>query len=160
MCHQNSIYSWYQWFDSECLYINFFIVPRASSLLSWQRSDVMLVISAVISISARVAEASSCFFLSNLICFLINNLLFYLLKQILASMAKFVSTYEKPLSHIGLPDWYAKQWQLRQSADVRRSEACQLRNSGKTVRSEANVRTKWDTCVNNARIADRWSQIT
>lgn len=74
-------------------------------------------------------------------------------------MAKFVSTYEKPLPHIGLPDWYAKQWELRQSSDVRRSEACQLRDSGKTVRFEANVRTKWDTHVNNTRIADRWSQI-
>ncbi|XP_012233527.1 tektin-2 isoform X2 [Linepithema humile] len=75
-------------------------------------------------------------------------------------MAKFVSTYEKPLPHIGLPDWYAKQWQLRQSADVRRSEACQLRNSGKTVRAEANVRTKWDTYVNNTRIADRVTELS
>ncbi|XP_011866442.1 PREDICTED: tektin-2 [Vollenhovia emeryi] len=70
-------------------------------------------------------------------------------------MAKFVSTYEKPLPHLGLPDWYTKQWELRQSADIRRSEACRLRNSSKTARSEGNVRTKWDTYINDARIADR-----
>ncbi|XP_012531688.1 tektin-B1 [Monomorium pharaonis] len=70
-------------------------------------------------------------------------------------MAKFVSTYEKPLPHIGLPDWYTKQWELRQSADVRRSEVCRLRNASKTARSEGNVRTKWDIYMNDARIADR-----
>jgi len=70
-------------------------------------------------------------------------------------MSKFVSTYEKPLPHVGLSDWYTKQWELRQSADVRRSEACQLRNSSKIARSEGNVTTKWDTYVNDARIADR-----
>ncbi|XP_077278867.1 tektin-2 [Temnothorax americanus] len=70
-------------------------------------------------------------------------------------MAKFISTYEKPLPHIGLSDWYTKQWELRHSADIRRSEACRLRNSSKTTRSEGNVRTKWDTYINDARIADR-----
>lgn len=70
-------------------------------------------------------------------------------------MAKHVNIYEKPLSHINLPDWYARQWELRQSADARRAEARQLRNSGKITRSERNVRTEWDTYMNNARLADR-----
>ncbi|XP_050459754.1 tektin-2 [Cataglyphis hispanica] len=70
-------------------------------------------------------------------------------------MAKFVSTYQKPLPHISLPDWYAKQWMLRRSADIRRVEACQLRNSGKSIRSERDVTTKWDTYRNNARLIDR-----
>lgn len=75
-------------------------------------------------------------------------------------MAKFVSTYEKPLPHIGLPDWYAKQWELRRSADIRRSEACQLRNSGKSVRAEGNVTTKWDIHINNTRLADRVTEVS
>ncbi|KYM98067.1 PREDICTED: tektin-2 [Cyphomyrmex costatus] len=70
-------------------------------------------------------------------------------------MAKFMSTYEKPLPHIGLSDWYTKQWELRQNADVRRSEACRLRNSSKTTRFEGNVTTKWDTYMNDTRISDR-----
>ncbi|XP_011172391.2 tektin-B1 [Solenopsis invicta] len=76
------------------------------------------------------------------------------------SMAKFVSTYEKPLPHIGLPDWYSKQWELRQSADVRRSEACRLRNSSKTTRSEGNIKTKWDIYMNDNRITDRVLEIS
>lgn len=75
-------------------------------------------------------------------------------------MAKFVSTYKKPLPHIGLPEWYAKQWELRQSADVRRSEACQLRNSSRTVRSEGNIRTKWDSYINNTRLMDRVTELS
>ncbi|XP_029173358.1 tektin-2-like [Nylanderia fulva] len=75
-------------------------------------------------------------------------------------MAKFVSIYEKPLPHIGLPDWYSKQWELRRSADIRRAEACQLRNSGKSVRAEGNVTTKWDTHTNNTRLADRVTEVS
>ncbi|XP_011636068.1 tektin-B1 [Pogonomyrmex barbatus] len=70
-------------------------------------------------------------------------------------MAKFVNIYEKPVPHIGLPDWYIKLWELRQSAEIKRSEACQLRNSSKTVRSDGDVKTKWDTYMNDGRLADR-----
>ncbi|XP_072748508.1 tektin-B1 [Anoplolepis gracilipes] len=83
---------------------------------------------------------------------------FFLVKRI--GMAKFVSTYEKPLPHVGLPDWYAKQWELRRSADIRRAEACQLRNSGKSVRSEGNVTTKWDTYINNNRLEGRVTELS
>ncbi|KAL0133171.1 hypothetical protein PUN28_000734 [Cardiocondyla obscurior] len=75
-------------------------------------------------------------------------------------MAKFVRTYEKPLPHIGLSDWYSKQWELRQNSDIRRSEACQLRSSSQATRSERNVRTKWDTYTNDARLADRILEIS
>jgi len=71
-------------------------------------------------------------------------------------MFKLVTSHEKPLSHLNLPDWYAAQWELRQNADVRRSEACQLRNSSKTIRSQGNARTKWDTYINNIQLVDRW----
>ncbi|XP_032664952.1 tektin-B1 isoform X2 [Odontomachus brunneus] len=70
-------------------------------------------------------------------------------------MAKFVSTYEKPLPHISLPDWYATQWELRQSSDAQRSEAHRLRDFSKSVRLETDVRTKWDININNDRLADR-----
>lgn len=70
-------------------------------------------------------------------------------------MAKFASTYEKPLPHVGLSDWYAKQWELQRSADARRSEACELRNLGRAVRAEGHVKTEWDTYMNNTRLADR-----
>ncbi|XP_020286874.1 tektin-B1 [Pseudomyrmex gracilis] len=75
-------------------------------------------------------------------------------------MAKFVNYYEKPISHISLPDWYAKQWELQQNANVRRSEACQLRNSSRSARSEANVKIKWDTYLNNSRLADRVTELS
>ncbi|GAB1869917.1 Tektin [Camponotus japonicus] len=75
-------------------------------------------------------------------------------------MAKFVSIFEKPVPHIGLPDWYAKQWELRRSADIRRAEACQLRNSGKSTRSEGNITTKWDTYTNNTRLVNRVTELS
>ncbi|EFN79055.1 tektin-2 [Harpegnathos saltator] len=75
-------------------------------------------------------------------------------------MAKFASIYEKPSPHISLPDWHAKQWQLRQSSGVQRSEACQLRDSSRSVRLETAARTKWDTDINNDRLADRVTELS
>ncbi|XP_015589193.1 tektin-2 [Cephus cinctus] len=75
-------------------------------------------------------------------------------------MAKSVTTYEKPTPHIGLPDWYAKQWELRQSADTRRSEAFELRSSSRIIRSETKIKTEWDTYMNNTRIADRLTELS
>ncbi|XP_014474280.1 PREDICTED: tektin-2 [Dinoponera quadriceps] len=75
-------------------------------------------------------------------------------------MAKFVSTYEKPSPHISLPDWHAKQWELRQSSDTRRSEACRLRDFSRSVRLETDARTKWDADINNDRLADRVTELS
>lgn len=60
----------------------------------------------------------------------------------------------------GLADWYAKQWELQQSADTRKADACELRNSGKIVCSETMVKTQWDTYMNNARLADRVTELS
>lgn len=56
---------------------------------------------------------------------------------------------------IGLADWYARQWELQESADARSINAFDLRNAGKIVCSETMVKTIWDTYMNNARLADR-----
>ncbi|XP_076170389.1 tektin-B1 isoform X2 [Ptiloglossa arizonensis] len=73
---------------------------------------------------------------------------------------KSVTTFEKPLPHIGLADWYARQWELQQGADTRSAEAFELRNSGKIVQSETMVKTIWDTYMNNARLADRTTELS
>ncbi|XP_076760250.1 tektin-B1 [Xylocopa sonorina] len=75
-------------------------------------------------------------------------------------MAKSVTTYEKPLSHINLADWYAKQWDLQQNAALKSAEAFELRNSGKIARSETLVKTIWDTYMNNTRLADRITELS
>lgn len=61
---------------------------------------------------------------------------------------------------IGLADWYAKQWDLQQGADARITDAFKLRNSGRIVCSETMVKTVWDTYINNARLADRVTELT
>ncbi|XP_076649780.1 tektin-2 isoform X2 [Halictus rubicundus] len=61
---------------------------------------------------------------------------------------------------IGLPDWYAKQWDLQQNADAQSAEAFALRNSGKIIQSETMVKTIWDTYMNNARLADRVTELS
>ncbi|XP_017885994.1 tektin-2 [Ceratina calcarata] len=75
-------------------------------------------------------------------------------------MDKSVITYEKPLPHISLADWYAKQWELQQNAALRSGEAFELRNSGKIIRSETMVKTIWDTYMNNTRLADRVTELS
>ncbi|XP_035731900.1 tektin-B1-like [Vespa mandarinia] len=75
-------------------------------------------------------------------------------------MAKSVTVYEKPIPHIGLPDWYAKQWELQQSVGSRTSDAFELRNSGRITRSETRIKTEWNTYMNNVRLADRITELS
>ncbi|XP_033211590.1 tektin-2 [Belonocnema kinseyi] len=75
-------------------------------------------------------------------------------------MAKSVTTYEKPTPHIGLADWYAKQWELEKSAETRRSDAFDLRNTGRIIRAETQIRTEWDTRMNNTRLEDRVTELS
>ncbi|XP_006613158.1 tektin-2 isoform X2 [Apis dorsata] len=75
-------------------------------------------------------------------------------------MAKSVTTYEKPLPHISLADWYAKQWDLQQNAAFKSEDAFKLRNTGKIVCSETMVKTIWDTYMNNTRLADRVTELS
>lgn len=70
-----------------------------------------------------------------------------------------VVTYEKPLPHIGLADWFAKQWELQQTNDARRSDAFNLRHEGRQLRNETNIKTEWDTYHNNVRLADRVTEL-
>ncbi|XP_076622262.1 tektin-2 isoform X2 [Colletes latitarsis] len=60
----------------------------------------------------------------------------------------------------GLPDWYARQWELQQGADTRSAEAFELRNSGRIVQSETMVKTMWDTYMNDVRLADRITELS
>ncbi|XP_015119462.1 tektin-2 [Diachasma alloeum] len=74
-------------------------------------------------------------------------------------MAKSVTIYEKPTSHLGLPDWYAKQWQLQESAKNQISDSFELRNTARTLRNETKIRTEWDTRMNDARLDDRVKEL-
>lgn len=74
-------------------------------------------------------------------------------------MAKSVTIYEKPTSHLGLPDWYGKQWQLQQSAKNQISDSFELRNTARTLRNETKIRTEWDTRMNDARLDDRVKEL-
>ncbi|CAH1119805.1 unnamed protein product [Phaedon cochleariae] len=70
-----------------------------------------------------------------------------------------VVTFEKPIPHIGLADWYAKQWQNQQTNDTRRNDAFNLRHESRQLRNETNIRTEWDTYHNNVRLADRVTEL-
>ncbi|XP_008558946.1 tektin-2 [Microplitis demolitor] len=75
-------------------------------------------------------------------------------------MAKSVTVYEKPTPHLGLPDWYAKQWELEQSANNRITDSFELRNTARTLRNETKIRTEWDTSLNNTRLDDRVKELS
>ncbi|XP_076264113.1 tektin-2 [Rhynchophorus ferrugineus] len=70
-----------------------------------------------------------------------------------------VVTYEKPLPHIGLADWYAKQWEIQQTNDARRADAFNLRHEARQLRNETRIRTEWDTYHNNVRLGDRITEL-
>ncbi|XP_050308622.1 tektin-2 [Anthonomus grandis grandis] len=70
-----------------------------------------------------------------------------------------VVTYEKPLPHIGLADWFAKQWEIQQTNDARRTDAFNLRHESRQLRNETNIKTNWDTYHNNVRLADRVTEL-
>ncbi|GJQ77768.1 hypothetical protein Trydic_g16033 [Trypoxylus dichotomus] len=74
-------------------------------------------------------------------------------------MQSSVVTFEKPIPHIGLADWYAKQWQNQQTNDTRRNDAFNLRHQARQLRNETRIRSDWDTYHNNARLADRITEV-
>lgn len=74
-------------------------------------------------------------------------------------MQSSVVTFEKPIPHIGLADWYAKQWENQQTNDTRRNDAFNLRHEARQLRNETRIRTEWHTYHNNARLADRITEV-
>ncbi|KAI4471376.1 tektin [Holotrichia oblita] len=74
-------------------------------------------------------------------------------------MQNSVVTLEKPIPHIGLADWYAKQWENQQMNDTRRNDAFNLRHQARQLRNETKIRMDWDTYHNNARLADRITEV-
>jgi hypothetical protein len=66
-------------------------------------------------------------------------------------------TFGKPTEHVTLPDWYARTWDMRQTADTRQSDSFNLRAEGRQLRSETALKTKWDTYHNDARLCDRYA---
>ena len=66
-----------------------------------------------------------------------------------------VTTFEKPIPKVALPDWHNKVHELKQVCDTRRLDAFNLRNNSRQLRNETNVKTQWDTYHNNVRLADR-----
>ncbi|KAK4876817.1 hypothetical protein RN001_009323 [Aquatica leii] len=71
-----------------------------------------------------------------------------------------VVTFEKPIPHTGLGDWYAKQWELQQTNDTRRNDAFNLRHEARQLRNETRIRTEWDTYHNDNRLADRVTELS
>lgn len=76
------------------------------------------------------------------------------------ALAASVVTFEKPLQHTGLADWHAKQWELFQTNDTRRNDAFNLRHEARQLRNETRIRTEWDSYHNNARLADRITELS
>lgn len=70
-----------------------------------------------------------------------------------------VPTYEKPIPHISLADWYAKQWQNQQTNATRRQDAFNLRHESRQLRNETKITTEWSTYHNNVRLADRITEL-
>ncbi|KAJ8922335.1 hypothetical protein NQ315_004278 [Exocentrus adspersus] len=70
-----------------------------------------------------------------------------------------VVTYEKPIPHSSLADWYASQWQNQQTNDTRRNDAFNLRHESRQLRNETKIRTEWDTYHNNVRLSDRITEL-
>lgn len=66
-----------------------------------------------------------------------------------------IVTFEKPLSHVGLPDWKGRLTALQHTADTRRKDAFDLRHQARQMRNETKIRTEWDTYHNNVRLGDR-----
>lgn len=66
-----------------------------------------------------------------------------------------VITVEKPLQHLGLPDWSSRVTQLKNIADTRRNDAFSLRHAARSLRNDTTITTDWDTYHNNARLSDR-----
>lgn len=74
-------------------------------------------------------------------------------------MAKWVTIYEKPTSHLALPDWYAKQWELKESAKKYIDESHELRNASRTIRNETKIQTEWTARMNDLRLDDRVKEL-
>jgi len=67
-------------------------------------------------------------------------------------------TCEKPTKHVSLPDWHARTWGMRETADTRRADSFNLRAGGRQLRNETALRTKWDTYHTNTRLYDRYTE--
>lgn len=66
-----------------------------------------------------------------------------------------IATFEKPLTHFSLADWYSNQWETQQTSVTRGNDAFNLRHESRLFRNETNVKSQWDTYLNNVRLADR-----
>lgn len=74
----------------------------------------------------------------------------------MAATNNYYQVFEKPIQHLGLDDWFARTNQLCNLADVRRSDAFEVRQSSRCVRNESAVQTHWETVHNNSRISNRF----
>lgn len=62
---------------------------------------------------------------------------------------------EKPLQHIGIDDWNTRAEQLSSLANIRRTNAFEIRQLSRNLRNETTVQTHWDTVHNNTRLNNR-----
>lgn len=67
--------------------------------------------------------------------------------------------FEKPLQHLGIDDWYSRTDQLCNLANVRRTNAYDVRQSSRNLRNESQVQSYFNTVNNNARLANRYLSI-
>ncbi|XP_063390363.1 tektin-B1-like [Cydia fagiglandana] len=70
-----------------------------------------------------------------------------------------VVTFEKPLPHLSLPDWDARLYGLKVTADTRRADAFDFRHSAHQLRNETRIKTDWDSYHNNNRLRARVYEI-
>ncbi|KAL1458308.1 hypothetical protein WDU94_008469 [Cyamophila willieti] len=73
---------------------------------------------------------------------------------------KSIVCLEKPKSKVADSDWHGKIFQLRHSCDVKRQAAFELKNEARQLRNETDISTHWGAYQNNARLADRITEIS
>ncbi|XP_034936566.1 tektin-2 isoform X2 [Chelonus insularis] len=61
---------------------------------------------------------------------------------------------------LGLPDWYAKQWELVQLTDRNINSGFEIRNSARALRNESNIKNVWNTHINDIRLENRVIELT
>lgn len=75
----------------------------------------------------------------------------------MAATNNLYQVFEKPIQHLGLDDWFSRTNQLCNVADVRRTDAFDVRQSSRCIRNESAVQTHWETVHNNSRLTNRFA---
>ncbi|XP_066601759.1 tektin-B1 isoform X2 [Prorops nasuta] len=79
--------------------------------------------------------------------------------SVIIIMAKSLTTFEKPLPHISLSEWYKRNVELQENALTKRSDAFEVRNAGQNLRSDTKIKSEWGTYTNNSKLANKVTEL-